>query len=295
MPLSRLRRLLELQQYREAQAEGERLIRQGQLTAGELARAYKATAIASYYQGNVFRAIKLGEYALAAAERSDDHELINKCRYNLGEYYLVLGDYPTAYDHLFTCLRDLHQTPWLVDLEARTHHNLALIFRQRRQYDDALGSHHLSVDLFRQCGNWPLLMEGLRGIVYCHLARTEPEEALTYLQNLERLLQEHPNDRVAASLLTDWAYYHQQTGDLKRSMDYCAAALTPGSPGVDDHVLASATVISGENALLLERYEEARVFANLAEHYALNARQPALMNRATALRRKLYDLGFVSL
>ncbi|MBP2019701.1 tetratricopeptide (TPR) repeat protein [Symbiobacterium terraclitae] len=293
MPLSRLRHLLEQQQYREARLEGERLIHQGTLTAEELARAYKGTAVASYYQRDIFAAIKLGEYALTAAEQSADQELITKCRYDLAEYYAVLGDYPRACDHLLTCLNDLQYTPGLVELEARVHHNLALIFRYRRQYDDALGSHHLAVDLLMRCGNWPLLMEGMRGIVYCHLARKEPEEALAYIQNLEQLLEEHPDDQLAASLLTDWAYYYQQTGDLKRSMQYCTAALSPGSPGVDDHVLATAAVIAGENALILERYEEARVFANLAEHYALEARQAALMNRATALRRRLHEMGYV--
>lgn len=294
MPLSRLRHLLEQQQYREARLEGERLIHQGSLSAESLARAYKGTAIASFYQQDIFAAIKLGEYALAAAERSDNRELINICRYDLGAYYFFLGDYPQAHDLLLTCLQDMQYTPALVELEARAHHNLALIFRYRRQYDDALGSHHLAVDLLRRCGDWQLLMEGLRGIVYCHIARNEPEEALTYIQNLEQLLEQHPVDRVAASLLTDWAYYYQKIGDLKRSMDYCTAALSPGSPGVDDHVRATAAVIAGENALILERYEEARVFANLAEHYALLARQVALMNRATELRRRLYDMGYIA-
>ena len=137
-------------------------------------------------------------------------------------------------------------------------------------------------------------MEGLRGIVYCHLARNEPEEALTYIQSVEELLEQHPHDRVAASLLTDWAYYYQITGDLKRSMQYCMAVLSPGTPGVDDHVLATAAVIAGENALILDRCEEARVFAHLAEHYALHANQATLMNRATALRRRLYDIGYLA-
>jgi len=293
LPLPRLKRLLEQQQYREAKAEGERLIHQGALTAEELARAYKGTAVASYYQRDIFAAIKLGEYALAVAEQSDNWELINKCRYDLGAYLFFLGDYAQAQDHLLTCLNDLQHTPTLVELEARAHHNLALIFRNRRQYDDALGSHHIAVDLLRRCGNWALEMEGLRGIIYCHLARNEPEEALTYIESLEQLLEQHPDDRIAASLLADWAYYYQTVGDLKRSMQYCTAALSPGSPGVDDHVLATAAVIAGENALMLDRYEEASVFASLAEHCALRANQATLLNRATVLRRRLHEMGYI--
>jgi len=293
LPLSRLRRLLEEERYREAQLEGERLIHAGTLTAEELAGAYKGTAMASYYRREVYAAIKLGEYALEVAERTTNWELINKCHFDLGEYYLTLGDYPQAFDHLFKCLNELHRTPHLVEVEAGTHHNLALLFRYRRQYEDAIGSHHLSLDLLRRCGNWPLLMEALRGLVYCYLALDQPEEALPYLQQLERLLQEHPNDQVAASLLTDWAYYYQQTGDLRQSMAFCTRAMTPGLPGQDENVLSTAAVIAGENALVLGRYDEAKLFSNLAMQYALKSRQSALMNRATALRRKLYELGHI--
>lgn len=291
MPLSRLGRLLEQERYREAQFEGERLIHAGTLTAEELAHAYKGTAMASYFRREVYAAIKLGEYAVAVAERTTNWELINKCRYDLGEYYLTLGDYPRAFDHLLQCLNDLHRTPHLVDVEAGTHHKLALLFRYRRQYADAIGSHHLSLDLLRRCGNWPLLMEALRGLVYCHLALDQPDEALPYLQQLEHLLDEHPNEQIAASLLTDWAYYYQKIGDIRQSMAFCTRAMAPGLPGQDENVLSTASVIAGENALALGRYDEAQLFSNLAMQYALESRQSALMNRAAALRRKLYELG----
>nr|PZN73523.1 MAG: hypothetical protein DIU55_03135 [Bacillota bacterium] len=291
MPLKRLRRLLEEERYRDAQLEGERLIRAGTLTPEELATAYKGTAMASYYRREIYAAIKLGEYALEVAERTSNWELINKCHYDLGEYYLTLGDYPQAYDHLMKCLHELHRTPYLVDVEAGTHHKLALLFRYRRQYEDAIGAHHLSLDLLRQCGNWPLLMEALRGLVYCYLALDQPEEALPYLEQLERYLAEHPNDQVAASLLTDWAYYYQKMGDLRQSMVFCTRAMAPGLPGQDENVLSTASVIAGENALALGRYDEAQLFANLAMQYALESRQSALMNRALALQRKLHELG----
>lgn len=291
LPLSRLGRLLEQERYREAQFEGERLIHAGTLTAEELAHAYKGTAMASYFRREVYAAIKLGEYAVAVAERTTNWELINKCRYDLGEYYLTLGDYPRAFDHLLQCLNDLHRTPHLVDVEAGTHHKLALLFRYRRQYADAIGSHHLSLDLLRRCGNWPLLMEALRGLVYCHLALDQPDEALPYLQQLEHLLDEHPNEQIAASLLTDWAYYYQKIGDIRQSMAFCTRAMAPGLPGQDENVLSTASVIAGENALALGRYDEAQLFSNLAMQYALESRQSALMNRAAALRRKLYELG----
>jgi len=291
LPLKRLRRLLEEERYRDAQLEGERLIRAGTLTPEELATAYKGTAMASYYRREIYAAIKLGEYALEVAERTSNWELINKCHYDLGEYYLTLGDYPQAYDHLMKCLHELHRTPYLVDVEAGTHHKLALLFRYRRQYEDAIGAHHLSLDLLRQCGNWPLLMEALRGLVYCYLALDQPEEALPYLEQLERYLAEHPNDQVAASLLTDWAYYYQKMGDLRQSMVFCTRAMAPGLPGQDENVLSTASVIAGENALALGRYDEAQLFANLAMQYALESRQSALMNRALALQRKLHELG----
>ena len=52
-------------------------------------------------------------------------------------------------------------------------------------------------------------------------------------------------------------------------MAFCTRAMAPGLPGQDENVLSTASVIAGENALVLGRYDEAQFFSNLAMQYAL--------------------------
>lgn len=292
MPLSRLKHLLAFERYREAQLEGEQLIRLEALGDEDRASAYKGAAMASYYQRDVFAAVKLGEKALEVAQRTANWELINKTRYDLAEYYLSVGDYAQSHDHLIRFLIDLQHCPSLSWMEAWAHHNLALIFRYRHQYESALSSHHLSADIFQRLGDSLRMMEAWRGIIWCHLELNQTEEALPYLCRLNHHLKKHPHDHLAASLMTDWAYYCRKTGNLRASMSYCLEALSPGRPGVDEHIMSTAAAIASENALELDRLDEARIFANLAEDFAMRAKHSALMNRATQLRRRLLERGY---
>jgi len=294
LPLSRLKHFLAHEQYREAQREGERLIHLEPLDEEDLAMAYKGTAMASYYLREVFGAAKLGEKALEVAQRTSNWELINKTRFDLAEYYLTIGDYAETRDHLIRLLTDLQHCPNLTWVEAWAHHNLALVFRYHHQYDSALASHHLSADMFQRQGDSRRMMEAWRGIIWCYLELGRTEDALPYLYRLSHHLNEEPHEQLAASLLTDWAHYYQKTGDLRSSMSFCMDALSPNRPGVDDHIMSTAAAIAGENALTLNRLEEAQIFAGLAEEYALRARRSALMNRATQLRRRLCERGYAS-
>ncbi|MFZ5826905.1 MAG: tetratricopeptide repeat protein [Bacillota bacterium] len=294
MPLTNLMAYLERGEYLQARREADRLIQTGGLVGESLVQAYRGSALAHYYLQDVFAAIKLGEHALKSARNLGNWVLIGKARYDLGEYHLTLGDYSQAYDYLMQFLADLNHYPALSKLEGWAQHNLALIFRHQRRYEDALAAHHLAAELHKRNGDRRRMLEALRGIVWCHLTRGEPEAAWPYIQQMTQELQESSDDQLASSLLTDMAYYYQQVGDLKASMDFCAEAMAPGRPGVDDHVLATACVIAGENALTLMHCEEALMFANLAQEYALQAKQPVLMNRAVSLKRQLHEVGSVS-
>jgi tetratricopeptide (TPR) repeat protein len=295
LPLTKLRQHLAQGEYVQARREAERLIQVGELVGEHLVLAYRGASLAHYHLQEVFAAIKLGERALELAQCLGSWELIGKSRYSLGEFYLTLGDYPMAYEFVMGFLSDLDRYPTLdKSLEAWAHHKLGLIFRFRTQYQKSLASHHVAAGLHQRNGDVHAVVEALRGVVWCHLKMGEPHEAWPYIQQVSKLLQEHPHDRLLANLLNDMAYYYQQIGDLKTSMNYCAEALVPGRPGVNDQILATACVIAGENALALNRREEARIFANLADEFALRAKHPTLMNRAVSLRRSLYELDSAS-
>ncbi|MFZ5815012.1 MAG: hypothetical protein ACOY93_06875 [Bacillota bacterium] len=291
MSLGKLRQHLARGEYLQARREAERLIHMGELVGEDLVRAYRGAAQAHYYLQEIFAAIKLAERGLESAQNLGSWELIGNLRYDLGEFHLTLGDYHEAYNHLMGFLTDLSQYPSLQNLEGWAHHKIGIIFRHRRQYESALDSHHLAVGIHSRLGDMHAAMEGLRGVIWCHLTMGQPEKAWPYIQRISAFLQENPDERLAASLLNDTAYYHQQTGDIKASMDFCAEAMVPGRPGVDDHILATACVIAGENAVLMARREEANIFTNLAQEYALRAQQPALMNRAVSLRRQLHQMN----
>jgi len=289
LPLERLRQHLARGEYVQARREAERLIHVGDLSGENLVQAYRGAALAHYYVQDVFAAAKLGEKALERATAIGAWELIGRARYDLGEFYLTLGDTHLAREHLLQFLNDLPRYPQAQSLTAKAHHNLALIFRQRREYDKAVTYHEIAAGLHQQKNRNREAMEAIRGIIWCHLAAGHPAAAWPYIEQLSVYLQSHSDDGLSASLLTDLAYYHRLSGDIRTSMDFCEEALVPGRPGVDDHILATACVIAGENALDVRQHKEAGMFANLALDFALKAKHPFLMNRASALRRQIAE------
>lgn len=276
-------------EYLLARRESERLILTQEVSGAELVQAYRGGALAHYYLGEVFAAIKLGEKALEAAHSLGARELIGRARYDLGEYYLMLGDTHLAHEHLKEFLAELPQYPEVGALEAKAHHNLALVLRQRREYDQAAAEHRRAAQLFEAAGDDRLHMEAIRGIIWCCLTTEQPSEAWPYIQQLSDHLEKHPDDQLRASLLTDLAYYYRLVGDLKLSMDYCEEVLIPGRPGVDDHILATACILAGETAFDLGHGTEAGKLATLGLDYALKAKGPFLMNRVSALRRRILE------
>ena len=288
--MDKLRQYLTRGEYLRARREADRLIQTGELAGPSLVQVYRVAAYAHYYLQDVYGAAKLCERALDLALELPPAELIGRCRYDLGEIYLTLGDLHLAREHLVQFLSEVDHHPILQPLEGKAHHNLALIFRQRREYENALAAHHLAASLFQRDGNLRQMIEAIRGVIWCHLTMNQPQAAWPCIQQVSAYLQDHQEDRLTASLLTDLAYYYRLAGDTKRSMDFCEEALVPGRPGVDDHILATACAIAGENALDVRRYQEAGMFANLALDYALKARHPLLMNRATTLRRRLQEV-----
>jgi|GEM_PF-1925898 len=289
--LTKLKYHLECGEYLQARQEAERLIQLGDLVGEELVQAYRGAALAHYHLRNLFAAIKLAEKALAGARQLGNWPLIGKARYDLGEYHLVLGDNLVAQEYLRQFLADLNLYPELTTLRAWAHHKLGLLHRLQRDFSSALASHQLAVQLHQQHEDRAGVIEATRGVVWCYLTLGEPEKAWPHLHRLTTQLAPEGDARTRASLLTDLAYYYQQAGDLASSMDYCAEVMAPGRPGVDEHILATACVIAGENALILDREKEARIFANLAQEYALQAGQPALVDRAVALRRRLCEVN----
>ncbi len=290
MPLEKLRQHLARGEYVQARREAERLIHYGELSGAQLVTAYRGAALAHYFVQDIFAAIKLGEKALDLANTLGDWELVGRARFDLGEFYLTLGDTHLAREHIQEFLLNLHRYPQVGDLEAKAHHKLALIYRQRKEYENAIASHETAVTLFRLANNERAMVESVRGIAWCYLTTGDPHAAWPYIQQVSDYLLSHHDDELSASHLTDLAFYHRQLGNLKTSMDFCEEALMPGRPGVDDRILASACVIAGENALDLGQNNEARLLANLAMEYALKAKGPFLMNKAAALKRRLHEV-----
>jgi len=290
LPLDKLKQHLMRGEYVQARREADRLIHVSDLAPDDLAQAYRGAALANYYAGEIFAAIKLCEHALSRARLIQNVELVGRARYDLGEYFLTLGDAHQAREHLLEFLSNLDSYQQLSELEAKAHHNLALVFRQRRDYESSVASHMIAASLFERDGNERMRIESLRGLVWCYLTQGDFLAAFPLIDEISTYLEHHPEPTLSASLLTDLAYYYHQAGNTMRSMEFCEEALMPGRPGVDDHVLATACIIAGENSVDLNRIGQARVFLNMALDYAVKAKGPFLMNRATALRRRLHEV-----
>jgi tetratricopeptide (TPR) repeat protein len=290
LPLDKLKQHLTRGEYVQARREAERLIHVGDLSPEDLVQAYRGAALANYYVGEIFAAIKLCEKALDQAQNLRNLELIGRSRYDLGEYYLTLGDAHQAHEQLLEFLSDLDRYPQLSELEAKAHHNLALVFRQRRDYESAIASHTVATGLFERDGNERMRIESVRGLVWCYLTQGDYTAAFPQIEQISTYLELFPEPSLSASLLTDLAYYHHQAGNITRSMEFCEEAMMPGRPGVDDHIMATACIIAGQNCVDLNRAKEAQVFLDLALDYSIKAKGPFLMNWATALRRRLHGM-----
>jgi tetratricopeptide (TPR) repeat protein len=290
LPLTKLRQHLAKSEYVQARREAERLVQMGELDDRDLVQANRAAALANYYLQEFFAAVNLGERALALATELQDWAAIGTLRYDLGEYYLKLGDLYLARQHLVQCLDEFHRYPESPALRARVYHNLGHVHRCRREYPSALAALQTAVELYGVQGNHRLRMETVRAIIWCYLEASDPDGALPYIDQVATYLQNNPDPALSAGHLTDLAYYHRLKGNTKLSMDFCEEALVPGRPGVDDRILATACVITGENALDLGQHQEARMFASFALDYALKAKHPFLMNLASSLRRRIHEV-----
>jgi tetratricopeptide (TPR) repeat protein len=292
VPLSKLRQHLSQGEHVLALQEAERVIQTGEVSGLDLVRAHRGAALAHYHLRNVYAAVKQAEYALQLVAGChpcpDTWELTGKLRYELGEYYLTLGDIPLAHEHLLSCLTDLDRYHHIPELAAKLHHNLALVHWYRKEHDAALDAFHLAAARYQETGQMRQVMEVTRAIIWCYLDRSDPDAARPYLEAIAAYLADNADAELATAYLVDLAYYHRQSGNLKASLDCCAEVLAPGRPGVDDRLRATACVITGENALDAGRYEEAHLFAGMAMECAIQARHPYLMNMSSALRRRIH-------
>lgn len=288
LPFTELKRLLERGEYVRAKREAEWLIHSGELIGPDLARAYRGGAVAHYMLTELFAAVKMAERALAIATEARHHEEVGRALYDLGEYYLKVGDYHLALERLTSFLLTMPDAPELRSLEAKAQHNLGLIYRARREWSKAVTAHQAAARLHGENGAERAALESIRGVAWCYLQQEEPTAALPYIEEVQVRLTNLPDEhQLSASLLTDLALYHRQVGNTALSIEYCHEVLVPGRPGVDEHLKATAYVIAGENAMDQGRPTEADLFANLALEEALKAQHPFLMNRVNDLRRRL--------
>jgi tetratricopeptide (TPR) repeat protein len=288
LPFTELKRLLDRGEYVRAKREAEWLIHGGDLSGPDLARAHRGGALAHYRLKELFAATKLAERALEIASDAGHTDETGRALYDLGEYYLVIGDYHMALERLAQFLAVMAGAPSLCSLEAKARHNLGLIYRARRDWPAAIEEHRLAARLHAEVGNERASLESIRGIAWCYLQRHQPAAALPYIEEVQQRLAGLPEEhQLTASLLTDLALYHYQVGNATLSVEYCHEVLVPGRPGVDEHLRSTAYVIAGENAMDQGRRAEADLFASLAMDEALKAQHPFLMNRANDLRRRL--------
>lgn len=238
----------------------------------------------------LYAAVKAGEKALSAAESQPESGLIGKICRDLGWYYFALGDTHLSEQMLNRFLDNLDCYPEHAPLVPEVHHNLALVHRQRRRYREAIIAHEQAASLFGQTGNKAYAMLSYRGVIVCHLLQENANAALPYIHLVADYLRFSADPNLAAHHLTDWARYWRLKGDLMTSLAFCEEALIPGRPGSDDHVHAEAALIAAENAFDLGNYAEAPMFASISLNCALNVGHPLLMNRVSAIRRRLHEL-----
>ncbi len=279
--------LLSAGRYLRARREAERLLREGDLSPAEEGRLYQLACRACLALDELFAAARFGERSLERARESRDLAALARAHLDLGCAYARIGDARLAGEHLHAFLALLPEATDGAALEGAAHYHLALVHRQRHEWEQAAQRFHRAAWLYAQHGRPARGAHAELEGAWCLLMANRPAGAEPLLAAVDAHLLANPDDQLAADLLCAWALYHRMAGDLHASTRLCREILTPGRPGADDHQRGKAAWIMGENALDLGHIREASFFAELALHHAARANQPSLMNRATTLRRRI--------
>lgn len=283
--LERVTQLLRAGAYSQARRQAEMLL-QGDLEPAQAAVAYRLAARACLGMEEPYAAVQFGERACELAKSSGAVETLAQAHFDCGCGYVNIGDTARAEEHLKAFDSLVAQAPVLASWRGLALYNLSIIHRQRKDWAGAIDALTQASVIFEAGGHQDRLTQARLDTAWCYLMSGNAGSAALHLERVADYVASVPDSPLAADLLTAQALYHRVAGDLAKSSRLCAEVISE-RPGMTRHHLAEACWVLGENALDLNRLEEASVFAALALDHAQADNWPSMMNLAGDLRRRV--------
>lgn len=133
-----LKRLVDSGQYLAAIRRFEERLGSGELGSADLALGYHFVSVAHFGKRDVFRAQMFAEKAAGLAGKIGDVQTQLRAWSNLVEYARNLGDYGLAVEYGDKWLGNIHRCPGEAVRQGRVHYNLGLVYRHRKDPEEAL-------------------------------------------------------------------------------------------------------------------------------------------------------------
>lgn len=237
-------------------------------------------ARAAWERKEIFAAAAHIEAALALELKG---ALLAHVRITAGVVYRELGDTAQAITHLLALMEGWDNYPEVRPvLEGYAWYNLALAYRQRYDYVHAVEAYRKAIHEFVREGMRRLELQSRHNLAWVHCLCEDPDKAdeqLTKAESIVREKEERWHQRLG------WARVCLTRGYAVETVQHIEALRRDLNEDLPAEVLSQAYVLSGCAALLAGFFDEAEQCANMAQRFAVECKEPRLMNDACKLRR----------
>jgi tetratricopeptide (TPR) repeat protein len=288
-----LKRLVDSGQYLAAIRRFEERLGSGELGAADLALGYHFVSVAHFGTRDVFRAQMFAEKAAGLAGKIGDVQTQLRAWSNLVEYARNLGDYGLAVEYGDKWLGNIHRCPGEAVRQGRVHYNLGLVYRHRKDPEEALRHFKAALETLPENQTEFRLMVLLMTAWLCYEIR-RIDEADRFAADAGALLE---GDDVSMHLrrehllLRAWRAYH--TGDHQVCIPLCeeflqGAATEPQKFWAAGMITSCALQLYPDEGQLLQDLKRAAIFyTDLCGQLALSLKEPRLINFYTNLRQRV--------
>lgn len=287
MSVDRLQTLVASGQFLAAFREAERLGMDPTLDHVDRAKALVAGVRAAAGLREVYAGAKMAEKAVEFAELSDDWNEIGNARLHAALIHRELGDTSQALRFFDLFLQYLDRYPIMQTKTAHAYYNKGLTHQQRREFSEALEAYRLAAEDFEKLGNMAGVVASIQNSAWVLLLQGRPADAEPYMARSQMICSHLDQPEYQVSQLVLEAVAAKLIGDPDGAMSLCEEVFQSGRQGVSDRHLAAASWVMAEVSLEARRLHEAGIFADLATSYALQAREPHLMNLAGEVRQRV--------
>ncbi|MFZ5823408.1 MAG: hypothetical protein ACOY94_03565 [Bacillota bacterium] len=288
--LQRLEEHFTRREWLHVDREATRLIMLESLSDKERGQVYRCWGRAKAGLNEINAAIRLLEQAAHYAQREQDWDCLGFARADLGALYTTIGNLSSGMDCLRAYLTDLDRYEEAATCQGKVRFNLALAYKYRRQYREAVSYYREALDWFTLRGLTTELGMAHRNLAWLYCILNQLEEARTHLE-LADTYRDTLTPEFDAEQICCWAFYYWKAGKVGSAMDCVQEILLTGRPGVDAHHRGQAALIGGHIALLLGQRTTAEQLLDLAMCAAIDTNDRALAEECTELRGKLDSAG----